>query len=299
VEEFGEVGVGHFGLRQVVADFGRGALGPSAVKSVQFGDGAFRPNAESADVTAGRQVQKIQLFHVQHGDAGNIAEGFSDSVVAVVNDARSQFHDAAPVPHLSLSGAHSLALAHLLHVRPGFQRSKNADGLFGLGDGFDAVVDDQRNFGNLLDFVTFGHDQRRNAGGGDGRRHGESLLVGVDAVMPAAPRLRRREHSAAAAHVAEGTLAGPVSAAAADARNTGHGATGAPRLGRRLLTGQFVHGSRLTRVFHHFVMDKTDDVRPNRSLENGRQMDTFSRHNLIFERVDGDQRTGCHFYLAV
>jgi len=246
-------------------------------------------------VTARRQIQEIQLLHVEQGYAGNISEGFANAGVLSVNDAGAGLHDATPVPHLALAGATPLRLVDLFHVGPRVQFAQDVDGLFGAGDGLDSVVDDEGNFGNLLDLVTLRHDQGRDSRGGDGGGQGETLLVDVDAVMPAAPGLRRREHAASAAHVAEGALARAVGAAAANARNAGDGATGAPRLGRGLLTGQFVDGSRLARVFHHFVVDKTDDVRPDRSLENGRQMNAFSRHNLILERVDRNQRTRCHF----
>jgi hypothetical protein len=53
--------------------------------------------------------------------------------------------------------------------------------------------------------------------------------------VPAAPDLCGREHAAAAAHVAECCLAGAVGTRAADARDTGDGAAGAPGLGGGLV----------------------------------------------------------------
>ena len=153
-----------------------------------------------------------------------------------VDYAGADFHDAAPVSHLSLAGAQSIGFVDFLHIGPGVQLAQDADRLFGPGDGLDFVVDDQRNFGDLLDLVTLGHDQGRDSRRRDRRRHRESLLVDVDAVVPSAPRFGRREHATSAAHVAESSLARAVSAAAAYAGNTGHGATGAPGRGRGLLT---------------------------------------------------------------
>jgi len=179
-------------------------------------------------VAARRQVEEIQLFHVQESHAWNIAEGLADSIVFTVDDARAGFHDAASVSHFALAGALALGFVDLLHVGPRVELTQDADGFLGFGDGFHAVVDDEGNLGDSLDLVTFGHDQCGDTRGGDGGSHGEALLVGVDAMMPAAPRLRRREHAAAATHVAESTLAGTVGAAAAHARNTSDGATSAP-----------------------------------------------------------------------
>ena len=160
----------------------------------------------------------------------------------VVNDARAGFEDFATIPHFTFTGAQTFGFVDLFHVRPGLQLTQDADGLFGFGDGFDAVVDDQRHLRDALDLVTFGHDQSGDAGGGDGGSHGEALLVGVDAVMPTTPGFGRSEHATTAAHVAESTLTGAVGAAAADARDTCHGAAGTPGLGGGLLTfyGGFV-----------------------------------------------------------
>ena len=67
--------------------------------------------------------------------------------------------------------------------------------------------------------------------------------------MPLAPGLGRREHAAAAAHVAEGALARAVRTATGDAGNTRHGAAGTPGLGGGLVTGLVEHGVRLAVVF--------------------------------------------------
>lgn len=83
--------------------------------------------------------------------------------------------------------------------------------------------------------LTLCHDEGWDSCGRDGGAHGVSLLGHVDLPVPAAPGLGGREHVTTAAHVAEGSLAGAVGAAAADPGNTGDGATSAPRFGRRLM----------------------------------------------------------------
>ena len=94
----------------------------------------------------------------------------------------------------------------------------------------------QRDFGDAFDFVSFRHNEGGYSRCCDCGAHGESLLICVEAVMPSSPRLGRREHSPAAAHVPVGSLAGPVSSAASNARDSSHGPTCAPRGSRRLVT---------------------------------------------------------------
>jgi len=230
-QKFGEIAVGHHRLGKVKIGLVRRCLVPSSVQRIQLGNGAFRPNTKASHVSAGRQRREVQFFHVEQRYSGDIAKGLSNSVIPSVNDARTRFHHASSISHFSFSRPQAFTLINFFDIRPRFQFAQDLHRVFGSGDGFHGVVDDERNFRDFLDLMTFGHDEGGNAGGRYSRRHGEALLVGVDAVMPTAPRFSGSEHTSAATHVAEGTLAGAVRAAPTDAWNTGDGATRAPRFG--------------------------------------------------------------------
>jgi hypothetical protein len=68
------------------------------------------------------------------------------------------------------------------------------------------------------------------------------------------------EHATSAAHVTEGTLAGAVGTTSGHARNTGHGTTSTPRLGRRLHAGAAGDGVGLTAVLGEGRVNLLDDV---------------------------------------
>jgi len=275
VQQLRQVGVGEHGLREVVVGLEGGSLLPSAEERVQLADGRFGPDAEPADVAAGRQTPQVQLLHVEQGDAGNVTEGLTNAVVPVVDDARTQPRHATTVAHLTFARAEAPARADLLDVLPSADLSQQSYSLLRLLKGLDLVVDDQRHFRDLLDLVTLGHDQGGYARGGDGAAEGISLLVGVDAVMPAAPRLGRSEHPTPAAHVTERALTGSVRPAASDPGNPGHGSSGSPGGGRRLFSRPHVDAVRLPGILHHFVVDERHDVRADGGFENCRQVDAF------------------------
>jgi len=64
-----------------------------------------------------------------------------------------------------------------------------------------------------------------------------------------------------------------VGTATADTRDTGDGATGAPRFGGRGHAAQLAHGVRLAPVLAHLVVDVADDVGPDGRLEDAGQLD--------------------------
>ena len=96
---------------------------------------------------------------------------------------------------------------------------------------------------------------RRPQRGRERRRHGVALEVDVDLAVPAPPRLGRREHAAAAAHVAERALAGAVGPAAGDARDPGDGAARSPGLGGGLHAGRVGDGVGLAGVLGEAGVD--------------------------------------------
>jgi len=87
--------------------------------------------------------------------------------------------------------------------------------------------------------------------------------------VPLAPGLEWREHATASAHVTESGLAGSVGSAAANTRDTRNSATGSPRLGTSLLTGNLLDTMSLTGVLAQVRVHKVDKVRSDGSLEDG------------------------------
>lgn len=113
--------------------------------------------------------------------------------------------------------------------------AEELDGLLGLLDLLDLVADDEGNLGDLVDDMTAGHHQRRNAGRSERRADSVALLGDVHLAVPASVHLRRREHATTAAHVAERTLARAVGTTTTDTGNTRHGTASTPRFSRRLM----------------------------------------------------------------
>ena len=144
--------------------------------------------------------------------------------------------DTSAVPHLSLAGAHPLALVDGFDVGPGLEPVQEDVGLLGLGVTLDLVGNDEGDLRDPLNAVTLGHNESRDAGSGDGGAEGVALLGYVDPAVPSAEGLGGGEHVTATAHVAERTLARTVSTTTADTGNTGDGTTGTPGFGGRLMS---------------------------------------------------------------
>mmetsp|Transcript_14568 Transcript_14568/g.42775 ORF Transcript_14568/g.42775 Transcript_14568/m.42775 type:complete len:411 (+) Transcript_14568:37-1269(+) len=222
VDETAEVRVLHHGVGQVEARLDLRLLGVRAEDLVEGSEGGLGPDAEAAEVAARGELQEVEAVDGAELDAGDVAEGALNGLLAavLVDDERPAAHRVPAVAHLALARAHLLGVGALLHVRLCAQLGEQVHRRRSLIELLSRVGDDEGNLGDRVDTVAARHHQRRDGGSGEGGGRGVPALRLVHLGVPLAEGLVRGEHTAATAHVAEGTRAGSVRAAALHARNT-------------------------------------------------------------------------------
>mmetsp|Transcript_2253 Transcript_2253/g.6771 ORF Transcript_2253/g.6771 Transcript_2253/m.6771 type:complete len:416 (-) Transcript_2253:8-1255(-) len=292
VDEAGEVGVGHDVARHAEALLHGGGLGGGAKDGVELGEGALGPDAEAADVAARGELEQVEALDVAELHARQVAEGLLDGVLVVVDDERAAAHGVAAVAHLALAAADLLGLLAAVDVVVGAELGEDLRGVGGLGRGGHGVVEHERDLRHLGDGVAAGHDERRHGGRGERGHHGVALLVHVHVLVPLAPDLGRAEHAAGAAHVTEGTLAAAAGTAAADARDTRHGAARAPGLGRGLVARLAGHGVRLALVLRQAGAHELHHIRADRGGEHVRERERRHRGVVGLRAPDRHGRAG-------
>ena len=295
-EEALEVGVRHLRVRESPVRLLRLGLA-GAVDGVEGGEGVGGPDEESAEVGAGGELEEVERLDVHELDAGDVAEGAEHRGLLLVDDDRAELLHVAAVAGLALAGSDVLRGDDLLDVGVDVKLLEHLDSLLRLVDGGEGLGgDDQRDLVDLVDGVASGGDQSGDGGRGEGRAHGVSLHADVDLAVPSSPGGVRRVHVTAADHVAVGSLTGSVGAAAGDSRDTGDGATGAPRLGGGLVAGDLGDGVRLSVVLLHVGVHDVDEVRADGGAEDSGQVEGLAGGLAGFGAVDGDQRTSSHLF---
>jgi len=298
VDDAAQVGVGELGVRERVAVLLGGLGGERAKDGIEGLEGALGPDDEAAEVTSGRELEEVEARDVGGLDAGQVAEA-ERRVLLVVDDERATALHVAAVAGLALAGAHAVRVLGGLHVVVGVERLEERHGGLGLAEVVEGGVGHhERDLGQLLDLVAASEHERRERRRSEGRRDREALLVHVDLAVPAAPRLGRREHAAATAHVAEGTLAGAVRTTARDTRNTRHGATGTPRDGARLVAGLDVDGVRLAAVLRQVRVHELHNVKADRRRKNGRERH-LRAHVALVAIEDSHEGAHCNLGLQI
>ncbi|KAF3792286.1 hypothetical protein EJ110_NYTH00416 [Nymphaea thermarum] len=297
VNDSGEVGICQLRPGKNVAGLFLRHLVEGTVDCIQLLEGAFGPNDEPTQMTTGSKLKEIKPVHACHFDARDIAESLDQlRSLGSVDNQGALARNVAAIAHLSLTRTNGSARLRALYVRTGANLVQELQRRGRLLDRFDAIRQNERQLWNGLDTVAAGEDEGRHGGGGQGRGHGESALVDIDFAVPAAPDLCRGEHPPTTTHVPEGTLAGAVRATTGNTGNTGDGTASAPGLSRGLVTGAPGDRIRLAFVLGEVVVNKGDDVRPDRSAEDVRERDgrrgAVDCH-IALHRLDGHQRAGC------
>lgn len=295
VDETGDIGVGDDGSgKGVTRLLQRGGL-EGTENGIQLFKGTLRPDDEATKMTTRGKLQKVQTLDASKLDTGNVAKGTANTIVLAVHDEGTTTLGVTAVPELTLTGTDGTASLYLFNVIIGTDGLHQLDGSLGLAQALDAIGNDKRHLGDLLDAVTTGHDKGRKGRGSDSRDGSIATLVDVDLSVPLAERLGRGKHATTTTHVTKGSLTGTVRTTTTDTGNTCNGTTRTPGLGRGLVTSLARDGVGLTVVLGNVAVNKVDDIRADGGLEDGRHLDSGDNRVTSF-RVNTHGRTnGSHF----
>jgi hypothetical protein len=234
VDELAEIGLLHDGRREEeVLLQGRG-LGGGAVDLVQSSESGRGPDDETAKVTTGSQLEKVEGIDGGSLNTGDVAESKDQLfaiLIGVVDDKRSTALPVAATPHLTLTSTELAGVSDLLDVgtssdllEKGKSGGSLGDGTVGEGSG----GDDKRDFRDGGDLVSTGHQQSSAGRGSKRGSSSEALLSQVDLDVPLAPDLGGSEHTTGTALITKGSLTSTVGSATRDTRNTCDSATSSP-----------------------------------------------------------------------
>lgn len=271
VDDTSNVRVAHDWLRQSVPLLRLGGLSEGAEDRVELVEGALREDAEPSQVATRGELEEVERLNVGDVNAWQVPEALEDAVILGVDDEWSSTDDVSPVSELALACPELLGGPRLFDVVVSTNGGEERDGVLGLADRLNGVVDDARHLGDLRDSVATGHHEGWEGRGSEGRHSGVPPLVDVDLSVPSTPDLGWGEHTSTSAHVTEGTLAGPGGTATWDTWNTSNGTAGAPRLGWSLHTSLLVDGVRLSLVLRHVDVDELHNIRTDWCSEHGRE----------------------------
>jgi hypothetical protein len=291
VDQTSDIRVGHDVSRQdiVLLQGSRGFVG--TVEFIQESKSRLSPDDETTQVSTRSQLEQVQTTDVDQFKTGQVAEGLDETVVFVIDHKRTTALTVATVTELTLTSTELAGVGDLDNVRVGVEGLQEGNGFLGLGQLFSRVVNNKRDFLNLFDTVTTGHDQRGKSRSSQSGSSSETLLVQVGLDLPLSPGLGRSKHTTTTTHVTESGLTGTVSTRTVDTRNTSDSTTSTPRFSGGLLTSLGRDRVRLTLVLGHVSVDKVDNVRTNGGLEDGRKRNGAS-DVLTTIGVDVDDRSG-------
>jgi hypothetical protein len=159
----------------------------------------LRPDDESAEVTAGSELEEAEPVDGHDLHAGDVAERLLDTVVVAVDDEGSLALDIAPVPHLTLTSADLLGVLDVVDILEGLVGLEESKCLLGLGDGLDLIADNEGNLQNLADPVATSHEESRHRRGSESRADSHTPLVVVGLGSPLPPGLVGVEHASTTA----------------------------------------------------------------------------------------------------
>lgn len=168
VDDSGDVAVGNdLSAEDVVLACGAGSV-LGAELGAELVEGGLGVKNETANLSAWGQMTDVETVDVKGADAWDVLEGSFEALRFVANNnKRTATEFVASVAVLSLSGSDLSGVDDSLNIFVGAEALQHGDGVLGLGDLANAVVDDEGELGNLQDAVTSGEDEGGHGGGSD------------------------------------------------------------------------------------------------------------------------------------
>jgi len=164
------------------------------------------PDNEATKMATRSELKEIQSPHIDELNAGQVTESLDNAVVLVVDHKGTAALTMSAVPELSFASTEFTRVGDLDDVGVRVEALEESDGLLCLGESLGGVLNNERNFLDVLNAVATGEDQGRQGRGSESGDNGEAALVLVHLDVPFAPGLGGREHTSTTAHVTEGSL---------------------------------------------------------------------------------------------
>lgn len=177
VDDSGEVRVGDLVVRD--GPVAGGSL-VSSVDAVELLESTLSPDDESSDVSSGGELEEVESGDVDGLDTGDVPEGSDQGhISAAIDNKRSSSGSVPSVSVFAVSSSDLDSVSNLLDITESSDVLKELDGLLGPLDGLGTVVDDEGEFGDLVNSVSSGLHQGEDGGSSNGGGDGELLLLDV------------------------------------------------------------------------------------------------------------------------
>ena len=173
---------------------------------IEKAESALSPDDESAEVTTGCKLEKVQPANIDDLNTRKIPERLDDAVVFIINDERATALAVPATSNLSFAGTVFPGVGDLGNIGEGINGLKESDSFLSLGQRFGTGRNNERYLLGSLYSVTTSKDKGRKSGSSQGGDDGKSTLSLINLDVPLAPGFRWGEHATAAAHITKSSL---------------------------------------------------------------------------------------------
>lgn len=229
VDDSGQVSIAHHCSVQLVSLLVEALFSTVSEQFVKSSEGTLSPDDESSELTTRCQLQKVHSVDIAEIDSRYVSEGLQHfDIVIRVDDERSSSLHKSSVSQFSFTGSQLLALDDSNNIIVDVESLKESNSILSLFDVLHSVFNDQRQFRDLLDFVSSSQDQRSDSGSSNSSSSGMSSLFDIHSSVPSSVSLQRSEHSSLSNHVSESSLSTSAGTRSTYSWNSGDGSTSSP-----------------------------------------------------------------------
>jgi len=190
VDDLSDIGVGKDSSVEVISGLALGSNSVSTEDFIKGLEGRFSPDDESSEVTTRSELSQVESVDIDDFNTGEVSNSSEEGdVLVAVYEEGSSTESVSSVSELTLARSDGLGVGNSFNIFISTESLQEGNGILGLFNTFEFIVNNQRKVGNILDSVASSENKRSNSRGSEGSSNGMSPLGDIDFSVPSSPGL--------------------------------------------------------------------------------------------------------------
>jgi len=164
VDDLGNIRVSQDSSVEVISVLLDGTITVGTEDSVKGFEGRFSPDDESSKVTTGSQLSQVESVNIGDFNSGDVSDSSEEvNILVAVDEEGASSESVSLVSELTLTSSDDLGFSNSFNIIIRTDSSQESNGISGLFNAFDLVINNQRKVGNIGNSVASGEDKRSHS----------------------------------------------------------------------------------------------------------------------------------------
>jgi len=164
VDDLGNISIGQDGSVEVISTLFFTSISVASENFIKGLEGRFSPDNESSEVTTWSQLSKVKSVNIADFNTWDVSDSSEEvNVFVAVDEEWSSSESVSSVSHFTFTSSDGFSVNDSFNIIISTESLEESNGILGLFNSFDFIVNNQRKVGDVIDSVTSSKDKRSDS----------------------------------------------------------------------------------------------------------------------------------------